>query len=66
MLEDIESKAFEIAKQFKRISPVFFMRKLNINFELAREICQKIRMKQYLEMREIGKRLKISVENMEI
>lgn len=56
-IEDLEEQAYEIAKQHLRISPHFFMRKFKLNYESAKDLCNRIRLRQHLEARRMHKEM---------
>jgi len=55
MIENLEEEAWKLMQIFRKITPVLVVRKLNINFDLAKKICDKLAFRQHLEMRKYVK-----------
>lgn len=58
MMDNYVQKAWEIQSECRRrISPIFLMRKLKINYDFAFKICCKIRLRMHLEARAMAKEI---------
>ena len=57
MMENIEEEAYKLLSKFKRITPVFLMKKFHLNPDCANVLCQKIWLRQHLEARKLAKEL---------
>jgi|GEM_PF-5197281 len=55
MNENLEEEAFKLLSVFRRISPIFLMRRFKINFEMAEKICSRIALRQHLDIRKFVK-----------
>ena len=51
MHENLEEEAFKLMSVFRRISPVFLMKKFGINYDMAVKIRDKICLRQHREIR---------------
>lgn len=61
MIKNIEDEAFEYLKSFRRISPVFLMRKFKLTYKMAINVCQKIYLRQHVEARKLSRELQGSL-----
>lgn len=57
MLDDLEIKAYELSKKFRKISPMFLMRKFKLTFIAAQEICRRVWLRNNREAREEASKL---------
>jgi hypothetical protein len=55
MNENIEEEAYKLMSVFRRITPIFLMRKFKLNADMANKICDKIALRKHLEMRKFVK-----------
>jgi hypothetical protein len=58
MNENLEEEAFKLMNAFRKITPILLMRKFKLNAEMANKLCDKISLRQHLEMRKFVKETK--------
>lgn len=51
MNENIEDQAFELLKTLRKVTPTLLMYKLKISYDMAKKLCDKISLRQHVEMR---------------
>lgn len=62
MMEIYEQKAWNLLKDFRRITPALLMRRFKIKGEFASKICQKIWLRQHAEARMAASKIYDSLE----
>lgn len=55
MNENLEEEAFKLLSVFRKITPVFLMKKFGINHDMAVKIRDKIALRQHREIRKFVK-----------
>jgi len=58
MNENLEKEAFKLLSVFRKITPVFLMRRFKLNYDMANKICSRVALRQHLEIRKFVKELR--------
>ncbi len=59
MYENIEEESFKLFSKFRKITPIFLMRKFKITYDFAEIICIKIALRQHFEIRKFVKEMEM-------